>query len=140
MVYSKQVMQDDIICLKGYALVIKEIRSNCVEGYLLQVGLGSYSEAWAKTSPFIIDEDLLWHLGFELDHDKVWVLEVDTFRISYDLNDHNMFFLSSVNKKGFGHFNVLYLHQIMQLFRIFRLDTINFYKVMKTYKPLNPRE
>ena len=133
-------MQGDIICLKGYALEIKEIRRNSVEGQIVAVGLGSYIEAWAKTTPWVINEDLIWHLGFELEHHQVWVMEQDGFKISYDFSDHALTFLASPPKRGFGYFNVLYLHQMMQLFRLFKLDTINFYRAMKTYKLPNTFE
>lgn len=134
MVYSKEVMQGDIICMKGYALEIKEIRRNSVEGQILSIGVGSYAEAWAKTSPWILNEDLIWHLGFELEHDKIWVMEIDSYKLRYNLEIHKLMFDTTQPKRGFGYFNVLYLHQMMQIFRLFKLDTINFYRTMKTYK------
>lgn len=144
MVKRNEVMVGDIVRLKNWSFEVLEIQTNSVVGRLLTVGVGSFVEAWPKVMGYEITEDLLETLGYH--HEEGYVENILVCReywnernkgyvLHYDLNDHTLTFLNEPTKpRGFFYAYATYLHELMHLYRSFRIDCSGMYKRMRDYK------
>lgn len=144
MVKNNEVMRGDIIRLKNWSFEVLEIHTNSVHGRLLTVGFGEFVEAWPKVMGYAITEDLLQTLGYH--HEKGYREDVMVYReywdernkgyvLTYDLTEHTFTFLNNPTKpKGFCYAYANYLHELMHLYRSFRIDCSGMYNRMRDYK------
>lgn len=144
MVKKDEVMVGDIVRLKNWAFEVLEIQTNSVVGRLLTVGVGSFVEAWPKVMGYEITEDLLEALGYH--HEEGYREDVMVYRefwnerdrgyvLTYQFDDHSFALLNHPTKQhGFCYAYATYLHELMHLYRAFRIDCSGMYKRMRDYK------
>lgn len=136
-------MRGDIIRLKKWSFEVVEIHSNSVVGRLLTTGVGTFVEAWPKVDGYYINEDLLRTLGYEPVDDKniIWACSEfkgehkGGYKLTYSLEDRTFTLLNEPTKgRGFCYAYADYLHELMHLYKSFRIDYSGLYKRMRDYK------
>lgn len=136
-------MRGDIIRLKKWAFEVVEIHSNSVTGHLLTYGVGTFIEAWPNVEGYVITDDLLKALGYEPVDEKMTIWAYSEFKgehnrgykLTYSLSDRTFTLLNDpVKERGFCYAYATYLHELMHLYKIFRIDYSGIYKRMRDYK------
>lgn len=143
MVNKNDVMIGDIIRLKKWAFEVVEIQSNAILGRLLPYGVGTFIEAWPRVDGYYIDEDLLRTLGYEPVDERsiIWACSEfkgehkGGYKLTYSLADRTFTLLNEPTKeRGFCYAYADYLHELMHLYKLFRIDCSGLYKRMRDYK------
>lgn len=146
MVNKNEIMRGDIIRLKRWAFEVLEIGNNSVMGRLLTVGVGSFVESWPKVYGYAITEDLLEALGYEQQatyNKNLWEFHEYMgegsnkvgYTLSYDLKERTFAVLHNPTKsKGFCFAYATYLHELMHLYKAFKVDCSSMYKIMRDYQ------